>query len=68
MFTTLPGDLAPLIGSQVTAFTNAFGQLAVTGRLDRVGNDYILISFEQGGFLYELRVFYANIIYVHRNP
>ncbi|MFF2480204.1 hypothetical protein [Paenibacillus sp. NPDC058071] len=68
MATTISGDLIPLIGSEVTVVTNGFGQLAVIGQLVRVGNDYILVSFEDSGFLYEIRIFYANIIYVHANP
>ncbi|WP_042167344.1 hypothetical protein [Paenibacillus gorillae] len=68
MATTISGDLIPLIGSEVTVVTNGFGQLAVVGTLERVGNDYILVSFEESGFTYELRIFYVNIIYVHANP
>ncbi|MFX3632519.1 MAG: hypothetical protein ACE3L7_06100 [Candidatus Pristimantibacillus sp.] len=68
MASTISGDLIPLIGSEVTVVTTGSGQLSVIGRLDRVGNDYILISFEDSGFLYELRVFNTNIVYVHANP
>lgn len=68
MGTTLSGDLVSLIGSEVTVMTNGYGQLAIIGILSRVGNDYILVSFDQEKFLYEIRIFYANIIYVHANP
>ncbi|MGG1633386.1 hypothetical protein MHH56_15410 [Paenibacillus sp. FSL K6-3182] len=68
MSTTLSGDLIALLGKEVFVMTNGFGQLAVIGRLDQVGNDFILVSFDQDSFLYELRIFYANIIYVHENP
>ncbi|RAV20076.1 hypothetical protein [Paenibacillus contaminans] len=68
MSSTLSGDLVPLIGSEVTAVTNAFGQLTVIGTLARVGNDYILVSFTDNGFLYEIRVSFANLVYVHANP
>ncbi|OME80194.1 hypothetical protein BK120_20420 [Paenibacillus sp. FSL A5-0031] len=68
MSTTLSGDLIALLGKEVFVMTNGFGQLAVIGRLDQVGNDFILVSFDQDRFLYELRIFYANIIYVHENP
>lgn len=68
MSTTLSGDLIALLGKEVFVMTNGFGQLAVIGRLVQVGNDFILVSFDQDSFLYELRIFYANIIYVHENP
>lgn len=68
MSTTLSGDLIPLLGKEVYVMTNGFGSLAVVGRLDQVGNDFILVSFDQDSFLYELRIFYSNIIYVHENP
>lgn len=68
MSTTLSGDLIALLGKEVFVMTNGFGQLAVIGRLNQVGNDFILVSFDQDSFLYELRIFYANIIYVHENP
>ncbi|WP_341280957.1 hypothetical protein [Paenibacillus sp. FSL H8-0537] len=68
MATTLSGDLIPLIGKEVSVMTNGYFQLAVVGTLNRVGNDYILVSFEQDNFLYELRIFFVNIIYVHENP
>jgi hypothetical protein len=68
MSTTLSGDLIPLIGGEVYVMTNAYGQLAVIGTLDQVGNDFILVSFEQDSFLYQIRIFYSNIVYVHANP
>ncbi|CAM4268010.1 hypothetical protein FHS16_001983 [Paenibacillus endophyticus] len=68
MSTTLSGDLLPLLGKEVFVMTNGYGQVAIIGRLDQVGNDFILVSFEQEKFLYEIRIFYANIVYVHENP
>jgi len=68
MSTTLSGELVPLIGEEVTVYTNAFGGLAVIGTLKKVGNDFLLVSFQEEKFEYELRVFFANIVYVHRNP
>jgi hypothetical protein len=67
MSATLSGDLIPLIGQDVYVATNGAGGLAVTGTLTRVGNDYILVSFTQNDALFELRIFFANIIYVHKN-
>ncbi|WP_138751431.1 hypothetical protein [Paenibacillus sinopodophylli] len=68
MSTSLSGDLLPLIGREVFVMTNGYGQVAIIGRLDQVGNDFILVSFEQDKFLYEIRILYATIIYVHENP
>ncbi|MGO4370276.1 hypothetical protein AB4Z21_05660 [Paenibacillus sp. MCAF20] len=68
MSTTLAGDLVSLIGTEVTIVTNASGQLSVIGTLVSVGNDFLLVTFDDGKFRYELRVFYANIVYVQAAP
>ncbi|EFM11728.1 hypothetical protein PaecuDRAFT_1334 [Paenibacillus curdlanolyticus YK9] len=57
-----------MIGVNVTVVTTAYGQLAVIGTLTRVGSDYALIAFEENQALYELRIPFVNIAYVHANP